>query len=218
MLRGLYWPESVYGVAVASEWRWVEHAAWVVFEDVFLVIACVRGTQELREIAVRTAVLEAGQPRQRPARDRAGRAHFPAAVDTAASRGGDPRQERVRREHEPRAAHPVECHHPLQRAAPGGRRRGQPVRGCGRPRQDSGGQQAPARTDQRHSRSLEDRGGQDGAAPRNLRRPGDDRRADSTRLARSCAPTTTVERQLRQRPPDDARRPDQDTSDSLQPV
>jgi signal transduction histidine kinase len=58
MLRGLYWPESVYGVAVASEWRWVEHAAWVVFEDVFLVIACVRGTQELREIAVRTAVLE----------------------------------------------------------------------------------------------------------------------------------------------------------------
>ena len=58
MLRGLFWPESVYGVAVASEWRWVEHAAWVVFEDVFLVIACVRGTQELSEIAVRTAVLE----------------------------------------------------------------------------------------------------------------------------------------------------------------
>src|SRR5688572_13349302 len=57
-LRGLYWPESVYGVSVASEWRWVEHAAWVIFEDVFLVIACVRGTRELREIAVRTAVLE----------------------------------------------------------------------------------------------------------------------------------------------------------------
>ncbi len=58
MVRGLYWPESVYGVAVASEWRWVEHAAWVVFEDVFIVISCVRGTQELREIAVRTATLE----------------------------------------------------------------------------------------------------------------------------------------------------------------
>jgi signal transduction histidine kinase len=57
-VRGMYWPESVYGVAVASEWRWVEHAAWVVFEDVFLVISCVRGTQELKEIAVRTAVLE----------------------------------------------------------------------------------------------------------------------------------------------------------------
>ena len=58
MLRGLFWPQSVYGVLVASEWRWVEHAAWVLFEDVFLVIACVRGTRELREIAERTAVLE----------------------------------------------------------------------------------------------------------------------------------------------------------------
>ena len=57
-LRGIFWPQSVYGVIVSSEWRWVEHAAWVVFEDVFLVMACVRGTQEMREIAVRTAVLE----------------------------------------------------------------------------------------------------------------------------------------------------------------
>ena len=58
MLRGLFWPQSVYGVLVASEWRWVEHAAWVVFEDVILVMSCVRGTRELREIAVRTAFLE----------------------------------------------------------------------------------------------------------------------------------------------------------------
>src|SRR6185436_15178415 len=58
MVRGFFWPESVYGVALPSEWRWIEHAAWVVFEDVFLVIACVRGTKELQEIAVRTAVLE----------------------------------------------------------------------------------------------------------------------------------------------------------------
>jgi signal transduction histidine kinase len=58
MLRGIFWPQSVYGVVVASEWRWVEHAAWVVFEDVVLVMSCVRGTRELREIAVRTAILE----------------------------------------------------------------------------------------------------------------------------------------------------------------
>jgi signal transduction histidine kinase len=58
MLRGLFWPQSVYGVLLASEWRWVEHAAWVLFEDVFLVIACVRGTRELHEMANRTAVLE----------------------------------------------------------------------------------------------------------------------------------------------------------------
>jgi signal transduction histidine kinase len=48
----------VYGVLVASEWRWVEHAAWVVFEDVVLVMSCTRGVRELREIAVRTVILE----------------------------------------------------------------------------------------------------------------------------------------------------------------
>ena len=32
--RGVYWPQSVFGVFVASNWRWVEHAGWVVFEDV----------------------------------------------------------------------------------------------------------------------------------------------------------------------------------------
>ena len=56
-LRGLFWPESVYGVLVVSPWRWLEHAAWVVFEDVFLVMSCVRGTQELRKIADDTAIM-----------------------------------------------------------------------------------------------------------------------------------------------------------------
>ena len=64
LLRGLFWPQSVYGVLVASEWRWLEHAAWVLFEDVFLVMACVRGTQELREIAARTANLEQANKEQ----------------------------------------------------------------------------------------------------------------------------------------------------------
>src|SRR5689334_4748602 len=31
--RGLFWPESVYGTVVDSQWRWLEHAGWVVFED-----------------------------------------------------------------------------------------------------------------------------------------------------------------------------------------
>jgi signal transduction histidine kinase len=57
-LRGLFWPQSVYGVLVASEWRWLEHAAWVVFEDIVLVMSCLRGTRELRQIAERTAILE----------------------------------------------------------------------------------------------------------------------------------------------------------------
>jgi signal transduction histidine kinase len=57
-LRGIFWPQSVYGVLVASQWRWLEHAAWVVFEDVILVMSCVRGTEELRQIAQHTAGLE----------------------------------------------------------------------------------------------------------------------------------------------------------------
>jgi len=57
-LRGMFWPQSVYGVLIASQWRWLEHAAWVVFEDVILVMSCVRGTEELRQIAHHTAGLE----------------------------------------------------------------------------------------------------------------------------------------------------------------
>jgi two-component system, sensor histidine kinase and response regulator len=58
LLRGIFWPQSVYGVLVASQWRWLEHAGWVIFEDIFLVVACVRGTNELRQIADRAAGLE----------------------------------------------------------------------------------------------------------------------------------------------------------------
>ena len=63
VIRGIFWPESVYGVLVASHWRWLEHAGWVIFEDIFLVIACVRGTEDLRTIA-RTAVLEQANRQQ----------------------------------------------------------------------------------------------------------------------------------------------------------
>ena len=58
MLRGIFWPQSVYGVVVASQWRWLEHAAWVIFEDLFLVVACARSLREMRQTAERTATLE----------------------------------------------------------------------------------------------------------------------------------------------------------------
>ena len=58
MLRGMFWPQSVYGVLVVSQWRWIEHAAWVIFEDVFLVVSCLRSVAEMRETAERTATLE----------------------------------------------------------------------------------------------------------------------------------------------------------------
>src|SRR6185436_3719232 len=58
LLRGVFWPQSVYGVVVASQWRWLEHAAWVVFEDVFLIVASLRSQNEMRQTAERTAMLE----------------------------------------------------------------------------------------------------------------------------------------------------------------
>jgi hypothetical protein len=56
--RGLYWPESVYGVADPEWWRFLEHAGWVVFEDVFLVWSCIFGQRELRASALRQAEIE----------------------------------------------------------------------------------------------------------------------------------------------------------------
>jgi two-component system sensor histidine kinase/response regulator len=58
LLRGIFWPQSVYGVLIASQWRWLEHAAWVVFEDIILIMACRRGVVDMRETADRTAALE----------------------------------------------------------------------------------------------------------------------------------------------------------------
>jgi hypothetical protein len=57
-LRGIYWPESVYGIANAEWWRFLEHAAWVVFEDIFLIWSCVLGTRELAASAAREASVE----------------------------------------------------------------------------------------------------------------------------------------------------------------
>jgi len=58
MLRGLWWPQSVFGVQAASDWRWLEHVAWVAFIDVFLIGSCLRNVREMHEIAIRQAESE----------------------------------------------------------------------------------------------------------------------------------------------------------------
>ena len=88
MLRGLFWPQSVYGVFVASQWRWLEHAAWVVFEDVFLLMSCVRGLAEMRQTAERTAALEQEvRTRQQAENDERALASLTSAVGLALTRG-----------------------------------------------------------------------------------------------------------------------------------
>lgn len=58
LLRGIFWPESVFGVLVASPWRAFEHAGWVVFEDIFLTVSCVQSRREMRQIAQSRAQIE----------------------------------------------------------------------------------------------------------------------------------------------------------------
>jgi len=58
LVRGVFFPYSVYGVLTASPWRSVEHAAWVIFEDIFLVISCLSSVREMRLIAARQVELE----------------------------------------------------------------------------------------------------------------------------------------------------------------
>ncbi len=57
-IRGLYYPQSVFGVFVVSEWRWLEHTAWVIFEDIFLLQLINEGVKEMKANANKEANLE----------------------------------------------------------------------------------------------------------------------------------------------------------------
>ncbi|WP_200269441.1 response regulator [Luteolibacter pohnpeiensis] len=59
--RGVYWPMSVFGTMLSSSWRWLEHGGWVVFEDIFLIYACLYGQKEMKEVCHRRAQLEIHQ-------------------------------------------------------------------------------------------------------------------------------------------------------------
>ncbi len=68
LVRGVWWPESVFGVATASSWRWIEHAAWVLFEDVVLLFAMLQSWAEMRKLSEHTADLEQREVELRRAR------------------------------------------------------------------------------------------------------------------------------------------------------
>ncbi len=58
VFRGIFWPESVYGVLTATVWRSLEHAGWVLFEVTFLTVAVQAGLREMRELVARQIGLE----------------------------------------------------------------------------------------------------------------------------------------------------------------
>jgi PAS domain S-box-containing protein len=59
LARGLTWPESVYGVTNPEWWRFLEHAFWVVFEDVVLVFSISQTRKEMVSLATRHVEMEA---------------------------------------------------------------------------------------------------------------------------------------------------------------
>ena len=52
LIRGLYWPQSVYGISEAGILRSLEHALWVVFEDVVLFFSISRLRRERLQLMV----------------------------------------------------------------------------------------------------------------------------------------------------------------------
>lgn len=59
LIRGMVWPESVYGIVNPEWWRFLEHAFWVVFAISILIVMCLRSLKEMRLFAERGAELEA---------------------------------------------------------------------------------------------------------------------------------------------------------------
>ncbi len=57
-LRGVFWPLSIFGTTSPGTWRWLEHAGWVVFEDIFLLIAIRQTLDESLALAERQARVE----------------------------------------------------------------------------------------------------------------------------------------------------------------
>jgi len=90
LARGVFWPQSIYGVLSTSIWRSFEHAGWVVFELVFLIIATNRSRREMWMSADREARLDAAhrdveqKVDERTSELRLAEARTRAILDTAA--------------------------------------------------------------------------------------------------------------------------------------
>jgi two-component system sensor histidine kinase/response regulator len=57
-VRGLFWPESIFGTLTPDYFRWLEHTGWIAFEDIFLFVMCFQSVAEMRAVALRQAELE----------------------------------------------------------------------------------------------------------------------------------------------------------------
>jgi signal transduction histidine kinase len=68
-LRGMFWPQTVYGILSSSSWRTLEHVGWVAFEDIVLLISMQQSVREMTHVAGRQAALEDANDDQKRAED-----------------------------------------------------------------------------------------------------------------------------------------------------
>jgi two-component system, NtrC family, sensor histidine kinase HydH len=59
LVRGVLWPESVYGIVNPEWWRFLEHGFWVVFCVAFLTLSCVRTLKTWLAFAEEGGLMEA---------------------------------------------------------------------------------------------------------------------------------------------------------------
>jgi two-component system sensor histidine kinase HydH len=64
-IRQLLWPESVFGLSNPEWWRFLEHAFWVLFEDIFLFLSIGIGMREVELSARQQAEVEDLSVRER---------------------------------------------------------------------------------------------------------------------------------------------------------
>ncbi len=58
LVRGLWWPQSVYGATMGHVWRTFEHAFWVGFEDIFLWLSMRCSLADMTKLAYHQARME----------------------------------------------------------------------------------------------------------------------------------------------------------------
>lgn len=63
-VRGMLWPESIYGTPSPEWWRLVEHTVWLAFLDLVLLRSSCEAVHEMREMAERRAVAELASERE----------------------------------------------------------------------------------------------------------------------------------------------------------
>lgn len=56
--RGIFWPQSMYGIETASRLRWIEHAVWLVTEVGFLIYMTQTALADMRSAAEREEQLD----------------------------------------------------------------------------------------------------------------------------------------------------------------